>query len=272
MLASFFCECASLSVNCFVFNPAALKEGEYYDTWFYFLGQVPLMIPWPHWEFGHCWYSGGQIEGIPGEVYAWTRDQELVNIPFEHLEASRGKNYPHDCRSLALSKVPELKSKAIQKLDLVLSSLGIIELWSSSRATPSNWTMVLMILVKVCLEEDPTNTCREYPADFSTCAQRDQETFCPETLCPRTYIVPGQYDDQFVRNFLPNKTPIWFVAQHCIGVLQLLQIALDFFLTWKIFWQISERKCYKNFEPNGIYFRIFYVLVFLLFAIICMIV
>ena len=22
---------------------------------------------------------------------------------------------------------------------------------------------------------------------------KDQETFCPETLCPRTYIVPGQY-------------------------------------------------------------------------------
>ena len=65
--------------------------------------------------------GNNQIEGILGEVYAWTRDQELVNIPFEHLEASRGKNYPHDCRSLALSKVPELKSKAIQKLDLVLS-------------------------------------------------------------------------------------------------------------------------------------------------------
>ena len=208
------------------FNETALNERGYYDTWFYFLGQSAFNDSLYGWA-GHTEGLGTvdtvgkvleqvgnyQIEDIFGELYVWTRDQELVNIPFEHLDASR-VNYPHNCRSLALSKVPELKSKAIQELYLVVFNLGNnsveVQLKGSSLDCKRNikdhhsystgdtikldedgvsMAYIVDIGQRVFVEEDPTNTCREYPnADFSTYAQ-----------C----------DDQFMRRLLPNITPIW---------------------------------------------------------------
>ena len=208
------------------FNQTALNESGYYDTWFYFLGQSAFNDSIYGWA-GHTedlgtvdtvdnildQVSNYQIEDIFGELYVWTRDQELVNIPFEYLDASR-VNYPHNCRSLALSEVPELKSKAIRELYVVIWNLGNysveVQLKDSSLDCKRNirdhhsysigdtikleqdgvsTAYIVDISQRVFVEEDPTNTCRDYPnADFSTYAQ-----------C----------DDQFMRKLLPNITPIW---------------------------------------------------------------
>ena len=47
---------------------------------------------------------------IVSNVYVWTKDEETIDIPFEHLKATR-VNYPNNCRSLALKSIPAQKLK-----------------------------------------------------------------------------------------------------------------------------------------------------------------
>ena len=106
----------------------ALNEVGYEDTWSYFLGQSKFNQSVYGWA-GHTEDSGTigtvseilarvsdyKIENIFDRVYVYTKDQEEIDIPWEHFTASK-INYPDNCRSLALSSVPQLKGERIQQL------------------------------------------------------------------------------------------------------------------------------------------------------------
>ena len=60
---------------------------------------------------------------IVSNVYVWTKYEETIDIPPEHLKASR-VNYPNNCCSLALKpRLPALEGKRIQQLFLQIGSL-----------------------------------------------------------------------------------------------------------------------------------------------------
>ena len=81
------------------FNQTALNESGYDDTWFYFLGQSAFNDSIYGWA-GHTEGLGTvdtvdkilsqvvnyQIEDIFGELYVWTRDQELVNRVYQNVK------------------------------------------------------------------------------------------------------------------------------------------------------------------------------------------
>ena len=118
------------------FNQTALYEVGYYDAWDYFLGQSRFNESVIGWA-GHTEDSGtigtvgeilkqisdSKIENIFDSVWVWTKDKLSINIPLDHLKASR-VSYPFTCRSLVLSSVPELEGKQIQQLFLFFLDLG----------------------------------------------------------------------------------------------------------------------------------------------------
>ena len=102
------------------FNQTALYEEGYEDTYNYFLGNS-------RWEKDPLGWGGhnedsetfGNVEetlekvidpdfeSIVDNVHVWTKDEEDIDIPLEHLKASR-VNYPNNCRSLALNSIPSV--------------------------------------------------------------------------------------------------------------------------------------------------------------------
>ena len=213
------------------FNRTALHEAGYWDTWTYFLGQSMFNHSVYGWA-GHTEDSGTlgnvedilarvkdyQIERIFNYVYLWTKDDERIYIPFEQLKASR-VNYPNNCRSLNLSSIPELRGKHFMELILDVNELGdyAVEvqlqgdtldcnrnikehsLHSSGDAIRLNvenvWKAYMLdITQRVFVEDDPTNTCRDYPN--------------------KEYLSFKQCDDQFVRNLLPGLTSVWMTDNY----------------------------------------------------------
>ena len=206
------------------FNEKALQEAGYQDTWYYFLGQSMFDNTTYGWA-GHANQSETveevlaqvadyDIEHIFQEIYVWTKDQESINIPLEHLNASQ-VNYPHNCRSLSLSNMSELEGKVIQELFIVVAELGhhslqvqlrgdsldcrrdikdhsLYSFGDTIKLEEENVSMAYMVEIsqRVFVEEDPANTCQNYPtADFTSYAQ-----------C----------DDAFMRKQIPDIiTPIW---------------------------------------------------------------
>ena len=208
------------------FNQTALDEAGYSDTWTYFLGQSKFNDSVYGWA-GHTEDSGTlgtveeilavvsdyNIENILDGVYVWTKDKEDIAIALEHFKASR-VNYPDNCRNLAMSTVPELKGKRIQQIFFYLGDFGNHEIdIHISGATldcrrnirehsfESSGDAIMLkekhvsraymvdISQRVFAEEDPANSCRDYP----------NQEFLSYEHC----------DDQFVRNLLDGLTPVW---------------------------------------------------------------
>ena len=155
--------------------------------------------------------SDHKIENIFTSVWVWTRDGEAVDIPLDQLKASR-VSYPNTCQSLALSSM--LERKPIQQLLLFIGDLGnhsiqihlkgnTLDIERNIREhifqstgdainlNEKNVSVAYMVDIsqRVFVEEDPTNTCRDYP---------NQE-----------YLSYQECDDHFVKNLLPGLTPIW---------------------------------------------------------------
>ena len=109
------------------FSQTALYEVGYNDAGGYFLGQSRFNESVIGWA-GHTEDSGtkgtvgeiltqisdSKIENIFDSVWVWTKDKLSINVPLDHLKASR-VSYPFTCRSLVLSSVPELEGKQIQQ-------------------------------------------------------------------------------------------------------------------------------------------------------------
>ena len=204
-----------------------MNEVGYEDTWRYFLGQSKFNQAVFGWA-GHTEDSGTigtvseilarvsdyKIENIFDRVYVHTKDQEEIDIPWEHLTAGK-INYPDNCRSLALSSVPELKGERIQQLYFYIkdfenhaikihfngatldcrrnirehsfqASGDAIKLKKENNVSRA---YMVDIAQRVFVEEDPANSCRDYP----------NEEFLSYQHC----------DDQFVRSSLNGLTPIW---------------------------------------------------------------
>lgn len=214
------------------FNEKALREAGYQDTWFYFLGQSMFDDTKYGWA-GHTNQSettkvrtveevldeigNYDIENVLQDIYVWTQDKESISIPLEHLNASQ-VNYPHNCRSLSLSNISELEGKVVQELFINVADLGQyslqVELKGDSlncrrdikdhsfysfgetiKLQEENVSMAYMVEIsqRVFVEEDPANTCQNYPtSDFTSYAQ-----------C----------DDAFMRELIPDIiTPIWLAG------------------------------------------------------------
>ena len=208
------------------FNQTVLHELGYYDTWSFFLGQSMFNDSVFGWA-GHTEDSGTigtvrdilakvnhvKIENIFDRVWVWTKDGEYIDIPLGHLKASR-VTYPNTCYSLTLSSVPELEGKQIQQLFLFFLDLGnhSIEIHFNGdtlnternirehgfqstgddiklNAEKVSGAHIVDISQRFFFEEDPTNTCQDYP---------NQE-----------YLSYQECDDQFVKNLLPGLTPVW---------------------------------------------------------------
>ena len=110
------------------FNQTALQEVGYEDTLRYFLGQNKFNYIVLGWA-GHSEDSG--TIGTVGEILARVSDNKIedifdyvedIDVPWEHITASN-INYPDNCRSLALSSVPELKDKLIRTLHFSIKDL-----------------------------------------------------------------------------------------------------------------------------------------------------
>ena len=214
------------------FNQTALLEAGYQNTYSYFAGQSRFNNTLFGWA-GHTEDSGtlgtvedilaqvsdNEIENIFDRIFVWTKDEDDIgddfDITFEHLKASM-VNYPNNCRSLALSSIPELESKRIQQLGLQVGDLenytieihfhgdtldcrrNIKELISFQSTGDAIKLMhkdlrrsyIVDISQRVFVEEDPTNTCRNYPNE--------------------EYLSYQECDDHFVRNQLPaGLVPVW---------------------------------------------------------------
>ena len=214
------------------FNQTALYEAGYQETYSYFGGQSRFNNTLFGWA-GHTEDSGtlGTVEDILAQVtdnetenifdriFVWTKDENDIlddfDIAFEHLKAST-VNYPNNCRSLALSSIPELEGKRIQQLGLQVGDLGnytievnfhgdtldcrrnIKELHSFQSTGDAIKLMhkdlrrayIVDISQRVFVEEDPTNTCRNYPNE--------------------EYLSYQECDDQFLRDHLPaGLMPVW---------------------------------------------------------------
>ena len=212
------------------FNQTALYEEGYEDTYNYFLGNSRWEKDPLGWgghnedseTFGNveetlAKVSDNNFESIFDDVYVWTKDEEDIHIwntsNSEHLKASR-VNYPNNCRSLALNRIPDLEGKRIQQLYFVIGNLGnyAIEvqfngvtldprrnikehsrqsIGDAIRLDRENVSRAYMVDItqRVFVEEDPTTTCRNYPN--------------------QDYLSYEECDTQFVRNLLPGLTPIW---------------------------------------------------------------
>ena len=94
----------------------------------YFLGQNKFNYIVLGWA-GHSEDSG--TIGTVGEILARVSDNKIedifdyvedIDVPWEHITASN-INYPDNCRSLALSSVPELKDKLIRTLHFSIKDL-----------------------------------------------------------------------------------------------------------------------------------------------------
>lgn len=208
------------------FNQTALHEAGYEDTWKFFLGQSRFnesVFGWAgHTEdsatFGSvketlAEVSDSNFDSVVSNVYVWTKDEETIDIPFEHLKATR-VNYPNNCRSLALKSIPALEGKRIQQLFLQIGSLenhaveiqlGGVTLdcrrnirehslqsnGDAIRLDRENVSRAYMVDIsqRVFVEQDPANGCRNYP---------NQE-----------YLSYEECDDQFLRKLMPGLTPVW---------------------------------------------------------------
>ena len=154
--------------------------------------------------------SDSNFDSVVSNVYVWTKDEETIDIPFEHLKATR-VNYPNNCRSLALKSIPALEGKRIQQLFLQIGSLenhaveiqlGGVTLdcrrnirehslqsnGDAIRLDRENVSKAYMVDIsqRVFVEKDPANGCR------------DQEHLSYE-----------ECDDQFLRSLVPCLTPVW---------------------------------------------------------------
>ena len=150
---------------------------------------------------------------IVSNVYVWTKDEETIDIPFEHLKATR-VNYPNNCRSLALKSFPALEGKRIQQLFLQIGSLenhaveiqlGGVTLdcrrnirehslqsnGDAIRLDRENVSRAYMVDIsqRVFVEQDPANGCRDYPN--------------------LEYLSYEECDDQFLRMLMSGLTPVW---------------------------------------------------------------
>ena len=216
------------------FNQTALQEVGYTDPFDYFVGLndsegISLLYGWA----GHSEDSGifgtveevlakisnYKIENIIQYVYVWA-DYEQIRIQLDYFDSSR-VNYPHNCRSLVLSDVPELEGKDIQSLYLYVGDLGNHDLHVNLKGrtlecrrninensfdsigddiiiqkSVQEYNQTKSYLVEIAqrqfVEEDPTNECRNYP---------NQE-----------YDTYEDCDNQFIRNTLPGLTPIWMTG------------------------------------------------------------
>ena len=212
------------------FNETAVHEVGYKDTWSYInTGQSRFnesVLGWAgHAEdLGTIGSVGEILEKVSDHkieniftslrVYVWTRDSEVIDIPLEQLKASR-VSYPNTCRSLALSNM--LEGKPIQQLLLYIGNLGNLSIeiqlngntldiernikehifqstGDAIMLNKDNVSRAYMVDIsqRVFVEEDPTNTCRDYP---------NQE-----------YLSYQECDDHFVKNLLPGLTPVWLTG------------------------------------------------------------
>ena len=208
------------------FNQTALHEVGYEDTWGYFHGQSRFDDDVLGWA-GHTEDSGtfGSVEetlakvsdnnfdSIISNVHVWTKDEENIDIPFEHLKASR-VNYPNNCRNLALNGIPDLEGKRIQQLFISIGDFedhaveiqlngatldcrrnirehSLQSTGDAIRLDRENVSRAYMVDItqRDFVENDPTNTCRDYPN--------------------LEYLSYEECDDQFVRDLLPGLTPVW---------------------------------------------------------------
>ena len=154
-----------------------------------------------------------KIEHVFTGVSVFTKDGNLFDIPLYHLNDSR-VNYPNNCRSLDLSKVPSLEGGQIQELVFYIGDLenyeievhfngktldcrrpikehSLYSIGDPIRLVKDNTYKAYMVEIsqRVFVEEDPTNACRDYPN--------------------KDYLSYEQCDDHFVRSLLPGLTPIW---------------------------------------------------------------
>ena len=117
------------------FNQTALHEAGYEDTWKFFLGQSRFnesVFGWAgHTEdsatFGSveetlAEVSDSNFDSVVSNVYVWTKDEETIDILFEHLKASR-VNYLNNCRSSALNSILEL----VQLLFLQIGGMKVVD-------------------------------------------------------------------------------------------------------------------------------------------------
>jgi len=155
--------------------------------------------------------EGYQLENIIKEVFVW--DKNAIGIPLEYLKVSK-VNYPNNCRSLDLSKVPELNSTSYKQFFIVIRELGDYTIAvhfngksldtgrnireNNLRSTgddiilkEENVSKAFMVEIaqREFVEEDPLNDCRDYPnADYATY---------------------DECDNKFMREKLPGLTPVW---------------------------------------------------------------
>ena len=159
------------------------------------------------------------IENIFTQIYVWTRDEDFpIEISFKHLKAKA--NFPNNCRSLTLSRIPELERKPIQSLHFKIRDLGtstveihfngdtlecrrnikehsLQSIGDAIRVMHKNvWRAYIVdITQRVFAEEDPANTCRDYPNE--------------------EYLSYEECDNQFVKSLLPvGLTPVWMTDHY----------------------------------------------------------
>ena len=182
------------------FNQAALYDVGYEDTWQYFRGQSRFNESVYGWA-GHTKDSGivgsveeiiahvidYRIENVIEQVWVWTKEGDAIKIPLQKLTVAR-VNYPNNCLTLPLNKIPDIKGKQIQELLVFVNFTGynsieihfvgdtlvngrhikehrlnsggdVIKLTGQSRST----NYMIDITQRILVEEDPTNTCIDYP-------------------------------------------------------------------------------------------------------------
>ena len=214
------------------FNQTALQEVGYKDTFAYFLGL-------PDSESGGSLYgwaghtkengtfgsveevltlaTGHNFENVVESVYVWVENEWEVNIPLKYLDASK-VNYPHNCRSLDVSKVPQLKGKSIQNLNLYVGDLGnnTIKVQFKGRTLDSRRNIIEhsfdSIGDEVTLNEEKAS--KSYLVEIT---QRQHVENIPSNQCR---IYPNEEhasyedcDNQFVKSKLPGLTPVWMADQ-----------------------------------------------------------
>ena len=216
------------------YNMTALYEHGYEDEYYYFLGQSRFNESAYGWA-GHTNSSKnlGTVEAVLSKVtnrrletlleyiHVWTSTGEEIPIPVENLKTSSRVSYPHNCHSLNLSIVPEIKGRIIEELFLRFVDLGefTIEIQFVGQSLHSNRFIKEHAFLSTgdTIQIDGTGRFKEYLVEI---AQRNFVEEDPSQNC-KNYPTPefssyDQCDETFFRNLLkthhPHLNPIWLTA------------------------------------------------------------
>ena len=215
------------------FNETAIEEAGYdRSPWKYFRGISRFNSSIVGWA-GHTKDFGvrGSVEevldkvrthkpeNVVQEIWVDFKTEEHLPIPLKHVTLKR-VNYPHNCYTLDLSSVTQLRHESMRSLDLIFKSgnLEKVQISLQGITLDSNreifdnsfynkgdkitvkpgriYKYAVEISKNVYLEEDKSKKCRDYPnSEYASYMECDDQFM--KDICERVELAPIWLLDDF---------------------------------------------------------------------------